>query len=174
MYMTWYDQIIKACLITQGYCLHRGGGPQIGEVTCSGSPHLSGKRDQIKMRDYMDRQVTSPLWGPTPSCKQGLNHWENTWKKKNSCMTGAPVHHNALPARLIRWNDHVAKWRSRLHVLCSWLTLAINKVRLYCSFFLSLLETCNQVVLVPFFFGDRGEKRGVPFCFFARTAIIYG
>ena len=38
--------------------LHGGGGPQIGEVTCGGSPHLSGKRDQIKMRDYVDRLVT--------------------------------------------------------------------------------------------------------------------
>ena len=59
-------------------CLHGGGGPQIGEVTCSGSPHLSCKRDQIKMRDYMDRRVTppkrvtSPTWGPTPPCKQAL------------------------------------------------------------------------------------------------------
>ena len=33
-------------------------GPQIGEVTCGGSPHLSCKRDQIKMRDYMDRWIT--------------------------------------------------------------------------------------------------------------------
>ena len=32
-------------------CLHGGGGPQIGEVTCGGSPHLSCERDQIKMRD---------------------------------------------------------------------------------------------------------------------------
>ena len=39
-------------------CLHRGGGPQVGEITCGGSPHLSCKRDQIKMRDYMDRWVT--------------------------------------------------------------------------------------------------------------------
>ena len=39
-------------------CLHGGGGPQIGEVTGGGSPHLSCKRDQIKMRDYMDRRVT--------------------------------------------------------------------------------------------------------------------
>ena len=38
-------------------CLHGGGGPQIGEVTCGGSPHLSCKRDQIKMRDYVDRTV---------------------------------------------------------------------------------------------------------------------
>ena len=29
-------------------CLHEGGGPQIGEVTWGGSPHLSSKRDQIK------------------------------------------------------------------------------------------------------------------------------
>ena len=32
-------------------CFHGGGGPQIGEVTCGGSPHLSCKRDQLKMRD---------------------------------------------------------------------------------------------------------------------------
>ena len=45
-----------------------------------GSPHLSCKRDQIKMRDYMDRQVrvtppkwvTVPTWGPPPACKQAL------------------------------------------------------------------------------------------------------
>ena len=35
-----------------------GGAPQIGEVTCRTSPHLSRKRDQIKMRDYVDRRVT--------------------------------------------------------------------------------------------------------------------
>ena len=33
-------------------CLHRGGRPQVGEVTCGGSPHLSCKCDQIKMRNY--------------------------------------------------------------------------------------------------------------------------
>ena len=43
-----------------------------------GWPHLSCKRDQIKMRDYMDRRVTpskwvtSPTWGPLPPCKQAL------------------------------------------------------------------------------------------------------
>ena len=35
-------------------CLRGGGAPQVGEVTCGRSPHLSCKRDQIKMRDYMD------------------------------------------------------------------------------------------------------------------------
>ena len=39
----------------------RGGGgvEQVGEVTRGGSPHLSCKRNQIKIRDYMvDRRVT--------------------------------------------------------------------------------------------------------------------
>ena len=59
-------------------CLHEGGGPQAGEVTCGGLPHLTRKRDHIKMRDYMDRRVTprkrvtSPTWGPPPPCKQAL------------------------------------------------------------------------------------------------------
>ena len=58
--------------------LHEGGGPQVGEVTCGGLPHLTCKRDHIKMRDYMDRRatppkrVTSPIWGTPPRCKQAL------------------------------------------------------------------------------------------------------
>ena len=50
----------------------------MGEVTCGGSPHLSCKRDEMKMRDYMDRRVTppkrgtSPSWGVPPPCKQAL------------------------------------------------------------------------------------------------------
>ena len=44
----------------------------MGEVTSGGSPHLSCKRDQIKIRDYMDRRVTTPTWGPPPPCKQAL------------------------------------------------------------------------------------------------------
>ena len=57
------------------------GRPQIGEVTCGGSPHLSCKRDQIKMRDYMDRRVTppkrvaSPTWGPPHPCKLALSQF---------------------------------------------------------------------------------------------------
>ena len=59
-------------------CLHEDGGPQVGEVTCGGLPHLTCKHDYIKMRDYMDRRVTppkgvtSPTWGPPPQCKQAL------------------------------------------------------------------------------------------------------
>ena len=36
------------------------------------SPHLSCKRDQSEMRDYMDKRVTPPTWGAPPSCKQAL------------------------------------------------------------------------------------------------------
>ena len=59
-------------------CLHEGGGPQVGEVTRGGLPHLTCKRDHIKMRDYMDRRVTPPkrvtslIWGTPPPCKQAL------------------------------------------------------------------------------------------------------
>ena len=59
-------------------CLQGGGGPQIGEVTWGGSPHLTCNRDQIKMRDYekrrvtLPKRVTSPTWGPPPPCKQAL------------------------------------------------------------------------------------------------------
>ena len=72
--------LVKTCKgkqwITFRACLHGGGRPQVGEITCGGSPHSSCKRDQIKMTDYMDRrvtppkQVTSPTWGPPPPCKQ--------------------------------------------------------------------------------------------------------
>ena len=49
------------------------GGTQVGEVTCGGSPHLSLQRDQIEMRDYTDRRVTSPTRGRPPPCKQALS-----------------------------------------------------------------------------------------------------
>ena len=55
-----------------------GGGLQIGEVIRGRSHHLSCKRDQIKMRDYVDRQltppklVTLPTLGLPPPCKQPL------------------------------------------------------------------------------------------------------
>ena len=60
-------------------CLHEGGGPQVGEVTRGGLPHLTCKRDHVKMSDYMDRRVTtpkpvtSPIWGTSRPCKQALN-----------------------------------------------------------------------------------------------------
>ena len=44
----------------------------MGEVKYGGSPHLSCKRDQIKMRDYMDKRVTPPKRVTLPTCKQAL------------------------------------------------------------------------------------------------------
>ena len=58
-----------------------------------GSPHLSCKRDQIKMRDHMDRwvtppkRVTSPTWGPPPSCKQALKGASNLFMVLNQWPT---------------------------------------------------------------------------------------
>ena len=60
-------------------CLPEGGGSQVGEVTCRGSPRLTCKRDHIKMKNYMDRRVTppkgviSPTRSPPLPCKQALN-----------------------------------------------------------------------------------------------------
>ena len=58
-------------------------GAQVGEVIWGGLPHLTCKRDRIKMRDYMDRRVTphkrvtSSIWGTPPPCKQVLNRLQN-------------------------------------------------------------------------------------------------
>ena len=37
-----------------------------------GSPHLPCKRDQTKMRNYMNRHLP-PTWGPPPPCKRTLS-----------------------------------------------------------------------------------------------------
>ena len=64
--------------------LHGGGGPQVGEVTFVKLPHLTCKRDHIKMRDYLDRRVTppkrvpSPTWGPPPPYKRALVSFSST------------------------------------------------------------------------------------------------
>ena len=59
------------------------------------SPHLSCKRDQIKMRYYMDRRftppkrVTSPTWGSPPPCKQALSLRNRTAERRgqqNACV----------------------------------------------------------------------------------------
>ena len=76
------NQIIPS--IRQGkkktFSLRGGGGPQIGEVTCGGSPHLSCKRDQIKKWQIIWTGRLPHLsglphlpGGPPPPCKQALN-----------------------------------------------------------------------------------------------------
>ena len=62
------------------------------------SPHLSCKRDQDKIRNYMDRRVTplrrvtSPTWGPPPPCKQALRQSKNgitcLWFHLGICVHG--------------------------------------------------------------------------------------
>ena len=49
--------------------LHGGGRPHIGEITYKGSAYLSSKHDQVMMRDYMNRGVTTLTWFP------GLPHF---------------------------------------------------------------------------------------------------
>ena len=71
-------------MIWQRACLHGGGAPQVGEVKYGGSPHLSCKRDRIKMRDYMDKRVTPPKRVTSPTMQAGLKRnggpkWLQTW-----------------------------------------------------------------------------------------------
>ena len=53
-------------------------------------PHLTCKRDQIKVGDYTDRQVTPPkrvttsIWGTPPPCKQALRIRESDYVIGNS------------------------------------------------------------------------------------------
>ena len=63
------EEIRRSWHICLRACLHGGGGGRggnggtpdwWGNMYC-GSPHIACKRDQIKMRDYMDRRVTSPI-----------------------------------------------------------------------------------------------------------------
>ena len=73
-------------------CLHAGGEPQIGEVTCGGSPHQSCKHDQIKMRDYMDRRVTPLKWITSPSWALHVNR--PMMRKKKKIVALVHVLHN--------------------------------------------------------------------------------
>ena len=51
-------------------CLHGRAGPQVGEVTRDGSPHLScSKRDR---QVTSPKRVTSSSWGPPSPSKQAL------------------------------------------------------------------------------------------------------
>ena len=53
-----FVNVVTSCAVVFRACFQGGGGPQIGEVTRGGSPNLSRKRNQIEMRDYLDRRVT--------------------------------------------------------------------------------------------------------------------
>ena len=81
------------------------------------SPHLSCKRDQIKMADYMDRRVTPPkrvntsTWGSPPPCKQALET-----KKKISCHIGIWLAPEGIVV-CVKWeNCQSMKIRDRLYM----------------------------------------------------------
>ena len=71
------------------------------------SPHLSCQHDQIKLRDYMDRQVTLPnrvtshTWGPPPPCKHATSKsfgMGPTWFDMAKCNLGKVNLELMLPA----------------------------------------------------------------------------
>ena len=53
-----------------------------------GLPHLSCKHVQITMRDYMERRVTSPTWGPPPPCKQAIREYQLVLPKSRGSFVG--------------------------------------------------------------------------------------
>ena len=74
-------------ILTSKLSLRLTGLPYLADraTRLGGSPHLSCKRDQNKIKNYMERRVTphtrvtSPTWGPPPPCKQALNDVVDTW-----------------------------------------------------------------------------------------------
>ena len=97
-------------------CLNGGGGRQVVEVKYCESPHLSCKRDQIKMRDYMDKRVTppkrvtSPTWGPPPPCKQALSLHKvilKTWNDRK-CKENK---NNKKALKRSKTATQILKWR---------------------------------------------------------------
>ena len=95
--LSQHDKRRRESLQNLGTCLHGGGGSQVSEVKYGGSPHLSCKRDQIKMGDYMDKRittpkrVTSPTWGPPRPCKQALNCPRRDFDQKAKSQGGTLV-----------------------------------------------------------------------------------
>ena len=77
-------------------CLHRGGGPQVGEVTrLGGVTHLSiwsliliWSRLHVRWGD--PPYVTLPIWGPPPPCKQALTHRPGAWTLDRSRLPLTP------------------------------------------------------------------------------------
>ena len=84
----------------------------------AGHPALSRKRDQIKMRDHMDRRVTppkrvtSPTWGPSPPCEQALRL--HLYGEKLYRAQGSPFH-SGYPERANFFYISLQNLASRLH-----------------------------------------------------------
>ena len=60
-------------------CLHGGGGPQVGDVTCLGGVTCLSIESLILIWSRLHNRwgdpphVTSPIWGPPLPCKQALS-----------------------------------------------------------------------------------------------------
>ena len=97
-------------------CLH---GPQTGELRCGGSPHPSCKRDQIKMREYKDRRVTSPKRVTSTSKGHPLNSSKSNHSNHSNLNSSSSMRNNAY---LLTLQAKCATiWKGRLE----WLALTI-------------------------------------------------
>ena len=77
-----------------------------------GSPHLSCKRDQDEIRNYMDRRVTSPTWGPPPPCKRAHNC--GNWNLGTLFIRFSLIFHEKMPYTCeIRqvWRAEKGSWK---------------------------------------------------------------
>ena len=111
-------------------CLHVGGGPQIGEVTCGRSPHLSCTHDQIKMRYYLDRRVMSHSWVP-PTYSHLNRPLDNNanWKISHFSAHYFYLHVTLSFSFICNWNDnyvHASPYSLEKH---SWKSKCIPVVR---------------------------------------------
>ena len=79
-------------------CLHRGGGPQVDEVT----QHTGVVRWYVNAFYFSTtvRRVTSPTWGTLPQCKQALRV-QITTKSNNYCSLLITTEHRWITWR--RW-----------------------------------------------------------------------
>ena len=79
------------------------------------TPHLSCKREQIKMSDYKDRQltlpkwVTSPTWGPPPPCKKGKRMWSRVSKKVDLLIDWLTDHSGGKVSEVWLWKRRKLK-----------------------------------------------------------------
>ena len=82
------------------------------ETRLGGSPHLSCKLDQDEIRNYMDRRVTSPTWGPPPPCKRALNC--GNWNLGTLFIRFSLIFHEKMPYTCeIRqvWRAEKGSWK---------------------------------------------------------------
>ena len=163
--------VVISCAVVFRACLHGGGGPQMGDVTCGSSPHLSCKRDQIKMRDYVDRCVTH---------QSGLPHLP--WVPH--LRVNRPLDFSFFCSYHFSWLDlssrdaTLTSNRIFVHGFCSkflWLKWSMkNFLRLTSFFFLFCPFTSNLFVNVKLHSGPKEMYRSLLNFFSKNLALIWG